>query len=195
MRFGKREVMLLALLMAIPVGTWWFIYRPHNLHEAELQRRIEAKQEKLSRLNRATGTIGDLREEISSLEEAVDFFRSKLPNEKEIDKVLQELWQMAEQNHLSTKSIRAIARNKQTSLTDENGPHGEQPIQMKLEGDFEGLYSFLLALENQPRIMRILKMTVQQPRDAPDGYVQAEFLMSVFFERSDGAVASAGGVR
>ncbi|MFP3936893.1 MAG: type 4a pilus biogenesis protein PilO [Phycisphaerae bacterium] len=195
MRFGKREILLLALLMAVPLGTWWFIYRPHNAYESELKRQIEAKQEKLRQLNRATGTIGDLREEISSLDEAVGFFRSKLPSEKEIDKVLQELWRLAEQNDLSTKSIRTIARNKQTSLTEDNGPHGEQPIQMKLEGDFKGLYSFLLELENQPRIMRILKMTVRTPKDAPQGHVQAEFVMSIFFEHSDDAVASAGGAR
>lgn len=195
MKFGKREALLLTLLMAVPLGTWWFIYRPYNAHKDDLQRQINVKQDKLRDLNRATATIGDLREEISSLEEAVGFFRSKLPSEKEIDKVLQELWRLAEQNDLTTKSIRTIARNKQTSLTDENGPHGEQPIQMKLEGDFTGLYSFMLAIENQPRIMRIVRMTVQTPKDAPEGYVQAEFIMSIFFEHSNDAVASAGGVR
>jgi hypothetical protein len=64
---------------------------------------------------------------------------------------------------------------------------------MKLEGDFKGFYSFLLSLENQPRIMRILKMTVRQPRDAPPGRIQAEFIMSIFFERSGEPLASAGG--
>lgn len=195
MKFGKREALLLALLMAIPLGTWWFIYRPYNAHKDDLQRQIDAKQDKLWDLNRATATIGDLREEIASLEEAVGFFRSKLPNEKEIDKVLQELWRLAERNDLTTKSIRTISRNKQTSLTDENGPHGEQPIQMKLEGDFTGLYSFLLELENQPRIMRIVRMTVQTPKDAPKGHIQTEIIMSIFFEHSNDAVASVGGVR
>jgi Tfp pilus assembly protein PilO len=193
MKFGKRQALLLVLLMAIPVGTWWFIYRPHNAYEAELKQQIEVKQQKLQQLNRATGTIGDLREEINSLQKAVGFFRSKLPSEKEIDKVLQELWRLAEQNELTTKSIRTITRNRNTSLTPEDGRHAEQPIQMKLEGDFKGFYSFLLSLENQPRIMRILKMTVRQPRDAPPGRIQAEFIMSIFFERSGEPLASAGG--
>ena len=35
------------------------------------------------------------------------------------------------------------------------GAHSEQPILMNLEGDFRGFYTFLQALERQPRIMRI----------------------------------------
>ncbi len=195
MKFGKRELLLLALLAAVPIGTWWFIYRPHNDYEAELIHEVEAKQQQLTRLNQATATIGDLREEISSLEEAVGFFRSKLPSEKEIDKVLQDLWLLAEQNELTTKSIRTIARNQSTTLTEEGGWHAEQPIQMRLEGDFIGLYSFLLELENQPRIMRILRMNVGVPRDGPPGHVEAEFVLSIFFEQGDESMAIAGGGR
>jgi Tfp pilus assembly protein PilO len=173
------------LLLAIPVGAWWFVFRPRSAGNAEMLQQIEAKRSKLQELNRATATIGDLRNEIASLEKGVAYFQSKLPSEKEIDKVLQEVWRLAEMNQLTTKSIRTMDRPGQMALlAPAEGPHAEQPITMKLEGDFIGFYSFLLALENQPRIMRIRKMTVKKPDKGAEGVIQVEFVMSVFFERS-----------
>ena len=64
------------------------------------------------------------------------------------------------------------------------GPHTEQPISVKLEGDFRGFYGFLQALETRPRIMRIKKLSLKKitDDDSPPGYVQANFVMSIFFE-------------
>ena len=59
---------------------------------------------------------------------------------------------------------------------------------MRLEGDFLGFYAFLQAMENQPRIMRIHKMELEKKSDAPQGHVQANFVVSVFFEPADKGV-------
>ena len=146
MKFRLREAVFTALLLVILVGTWWFVLRPNSRRNAEMIAQIAAKQEKLRELNQATGTIGDLKGEIASLDKAIHFFQSKLPNEKEIDKVLQEVWQMAERSQLVTKSIRTLQRTG--APRDAGGPN-EQPISMQLEGDYMGLYAFMQALENQ----------------------------------------------
>ncbi len=182
MKFGLRELIFAAVLMAIPLGAWQFIFKPRNLREQEMRQQIEAKQERLRALNYATANIGDLQKEISSLQSAIQYFQSKLPNEKEIDKVLQEVWQMAERNQLVTKSIRTLQR---TGGAAEAGSHCEQPISMQLEGDYMGLYAFMQALENQPRIMRIRSMTIRKPDKGGEGMVHATFIMSVFFEQSE----------
>jgi len=187
MKVGLREIIFIVLLMAIPVGSWWFIFRPHNAQEAQMLAEIEIKQEKLRALNRATATIGDLRKEIDSLEKALAFFRDKLPGEKEIDKVLKEVWLLAESNSLITKSIRTRQQTGNNSFASESGTHAEQPIAMQLEGDYLGLYAFLQALENQPRIMRICSMRLQKPKKGAPGTVQADFEMSIFFEKNQGA--------
>jgi Tfp pilus assembly protein PilO len=181
MKFGLREVAFAIVLMAIPLGAWHFVFRPTNAQDVELQRLIEAKQAKLRAVNRATAVIGDLQKKISSLQEAIQFFQSKLPNEKEIDKVLQEVWKIAETNQLTTKSIRTL--NRADYEKDPTVQHCEQPISMQLEGDYAGLYLFLQALENQPRIMRIRSMTLTKPDgDETDGSVHATLIMSFFFE-------------
>ena len=184
MKFGVREAAFALLLIVIPLGAWWFVFHPNDLLSAEMRKQIDAKQLKLRQLNRVTATVGDLKSEIASLKKAVIFFQSKLPNEKEIDKVLREVWNIAEESRLTTKSIRALKnRNYNTSSTPP-GPHSEQAIAMKLEGDFMGLYGFLQALENQPRIMRIHSLKLVHPDKADPGAVTADITMSIFFENN-----------
>jgi Tfp pilus assembly protein PilO len=182
MKLGLREIVFVVVLMGIPVASWWLVFRPANLHNAQVARRIEDRQQRLRELNEATATLGDLKQEIAALEEAIRFFQSKLPSEKEMDKVLREVWRLAEANHLATKSIRTLPVDDKVTT----GPR-EQPIAVQLEGDFRGFYSFLQALENQPRIMRINSMTLTKLKNAPEGQVQASFNMSIFFERAPGA--------
>ncbi len=172
------------VLMGIPVGTWWFVFRPLNAHDAEVRQQIDAKRGKLETLYRTAGTVEDRQREIGALEEAISRLEAKLPSKKEIDKVLRETWDLAENNSLTTKSIRPLRPNDENSITAGVGPHTEQPISVKLEGDFRGFYGFLQALETRPRIMRIKKLSLKKitDDDSPPGYVQANFVMSIFFE-------------
>lgn len=183
MRFGLREIIFIVLLMVLPVGAWWFVFRPQNALNAEMRTQIEVRQAKLRQLNQAIGSIGSLRTQIDKLTEAIDYFQSKLPNEKEMDKILQDIWRLAQDNHLHTDSIRTLDRSSSGGFVAEGGSQGEQPIIVRLTGDFRGFYSFLLALENQPRIMRIRKMIVESKKDGPAGCIEADFEMSIFFEQ------------
>lgn len=185
MKLGLREYLFFGLLVAVPVGAWWLVFRPHNVREDEMREQLEAKQAKLQALNRATGRIGNLQREIASLEKGISFFESKLPSEKEIDKVLREVWKLAEANQLTTKSIRTAKRAARSRYTAGARKAQEQPIEVKLEGNFLGFYSFLQALENQPRIMRIHKMELEEKSSAPRGEIQASFVVSIFFEPAD----------
>ncbi len=185
MKFGLREAVFALLLMGIPAGAWKFVFRPNNARNDEMLAQIEAKREKLNKLNRATATIGDLRKEITALDEAIKFLQSRLPNEKEIDKVLQEIWRLAEANRLNTKSIRTLRQKADIGFTGADAQHAEQPIAVQIEGNFLGFYTFLQSLENCPRIMRIRKMTLKKLKKAPQGHMQVDFIMSVFFERSN----------
>lgn len=184
MKFGLRETIFIVLLMLIPVGAWWFVFRPQNARNAEMHRQIETRQAKLRKINKTAATIGDLEKQIESLSEAIGYFKSKLPDEKEIDKILQEIWILAESNDLQAKSVRTrLRKSKQSGFLAEDSEQAEQPIVVQLVGDFRGFYAFLLALESQPRIMRIRTMNLEKKDKCPPGYVSAEFEMSIFFER------------
>ena len=183
MKFGLRETIFIVLLMLIPLGAWWFVFRPQNAENSKMRAEIEVRQAKLRELNEAMSTIGNLKTQIEELQGAIDFFQSKLPNEKEIDKIVQDIWRLAEENKLHTESIKSLQRSDKMSFLPADSTQGEQLIAVSLSGDFTGLYSFLLALENRARIMRIRKMNIEGEDDGQTGIVDANFEISIFFEQ------------
>jgi len=185
MKFTVREAILLGLLVAIPIGSWWLVLRPRNEQIEQARQDIDQKRSRLLKMSRADEAIDALNDDIAQYNEAIEFFRSKLPQEKEMDQVLREVWRLAQTHQLSTKSIRTLRQSGAVSTVAPTGPYAEQPIALELEGRFtEGLYPFLLDLENMPRIARIHRMKIAQLSDADDGQVSVQMIMSVFFERA-----------
>ena len=184
MRSGPREIVFIVLLIAIPFGAWRYVIRPRNARSEQIHQAIGAKQDELDVLGCTKAAIGDLKKDITELSEAMAFFQSKLPSENEIEKDLHSLWQLAKSNNLVTKGIRTRDRKK-TGIASLASPHCDQPLAMQLEGNFMDFYAFLQALEDQPRIMRVSDMKITEATNAPEGFIQAEFTMSVFLEAGD----------
>src|SRR5438874_2469403 len=183
MKFGIREIIFVVVMLGLLGSTNYFVFSKSNKKKADLLADIRQKQQALSNLQQATAGIEDLNNKIDELQKAITFFESKLPQEKEVDKILKEVWQMAEANQLTTKTIK--------TLKSQRGPsYSEQPIQMSLSGDFNGFYSFLLQLEKLQRITRVTEMNLQKINDR-DGEMQAQMTLSIFFEPDTGSVAGA----
>ena len=181
MKFGIREIIFVMVMLGLLGSTNYFVFSKSNQRKAERLAEIRSRQQKLGDLQRQTAGIDDVNRKIDELQQAITFFESKLPQEKDVDKILKEVWQMAEANQLTTKTIK--------TLKSERGPsYSEQPIQMSLSGDFNGFYSYLLQLEKLPRITRITNMNLQKINDR-DGEMQAQLTLSIFFEPDTGVVA------
>ena len=188
MKLGVREWILLGLLAAIPLGSWWFVFRPRNTEITKAKMDIKAKQAKLEQMNRAVEAKEALKSDIDAYNQAIEFFQSRLPQEKEMDQVLREVWHLAQVNNLSAKSVRTLKRSRGVTVVDPTGPYAEQPVVLELEGDFNaGLYSFLLDLEMRPRITRIHQMDIERLKNGSEGQIRVAMVMSVFFERNAGS--------
>ena len=174
MKFGIRELLFLCVMIGLLACAYLFVFNKANDKRKSLMADIEQKQASLSNLRHATTGIDDLNRKIAELQQAITFFESKLPQEKEVDKILKEVWQMAEANALQTKTIKTLKSERSSS-------YSEQPIQMSLAGDFNGFYSFLLQLEKLPRITRVTQMNLEKISDR-DGEMQAQLTLSIFFE-------------
>lgn len=182
MRLGLREKVYILLLTALPVAAWWFVLRENSARNAEMMAAIVSQQEKIRALPGVNRAIDRLEQDTDRLAKSNESFHSRLPTENDVDKVLQETWQLAESNQLTTKSIRTVENRSDASAMAI--PYGEQPIAMQIEGDFLGFYKFLLAIENQPRVMRIQRMDLKYvgPGKNAQGSVQADIQVSVFYE-------------
>ena len=184
MKPGLRELVFAAVLMGIPLAAWRLDLRPRGLRNEEMQAKIKDRHVKLSRVQRLAHEIGDLKRENAGHEKAVTLLRSRLPDAKEIDEVVKEVWRVAQANKLKPKSVRIVALNPSKRLTPAGGPYGEQPILVQLQGDFLGFYSFLTAMETKSRIMRVRKMTLKKLKNLPEGHMFATVEIAVFFERN-----------
>jgi type IV pilus assembly protein PilO len=174
MRFGFRELIFVIAMLGLLASSYLLVFQKATARRQALQTDIEHKQRALANLRQATAGIEDMNGKIDELQKAIAFFESKLPQEKEVDKILKEVWQMAEANSLQTRTVKTLKSERASG-------YSEQPIQMSLSGDFSGFYSFLLQLEKLPRITRVTGMELKKI-DERDGSMTANVTLSIFFE-------------
>jgi len=183
MKFGVRELTFVCILIGI-LGLAYSDFRKRDAERQDLEADTAKIRTELVSLKTATAGIEDLGRKIDDLQKAIDFFESKLPQEKEMDKILTEVSQMADANALQTRTVKTLRSEKTAN-------YSEQPIQMSISGDFNGFYSFLLQLEKLARITRVTQMNLQKI-DEHDGQMQAQMTLSIFFEPENGGQQVAG---
>jgi type IV pilus assembly protein PilO len=174
MSSGFRKVIFVILLLGVLAAGYHFLIREANTRLAKARQVLDAKRAKLVEFERATAQAEDLNKQLGQLDEAVRFFESKLPPTSEIHKVLEQVTLIAQKQGLDAKTIRAL------DAKDNNG-YVDQPLQMKLVGNFNSFYSFLLEMEKLPRIMKLRELKIQKDKDA-EGRIGAEFIVSIFFQ-------------
>ena len=183
MKFGIREIIFVVVMLGL-LGCSYFLVLTKAQQKVQAQeRKIEEKQKALADLDRATAGVSDVDRKVEELQEAIKFFEKKLPQEREMDLILKEVWQMAEQNRLTTKTIR-------TMKSVRGAAYSEQPIEMNLSGDFGGFYEFMLHLERLPRLTRVQNMTLEKI-NGREGQMEAKLTLSIFFEPETGGGYSA----
>jgi type IV pilus assembly protein PilO len=174
MKFGIREIAFVVVMLGILAAIKLVVWDKAQTKIMERERKTEDRLKALSDLERATSGVADVDRKVSELEEAIKFFEKKLPQERDIDQILKEVWNMAEQNQLTTKTIK-------TMKSQRGAAYSEQPIEMSLSGNFNGFYEFLLKLERLPRLTRINQLSLDKI-NGKEGEMEAKLVLSIFFE-------------
>jgi len=179
MRFGFREIVFLIVLLAVPVASYWFVFRPQNKEIERARQEIAQKEAMLRKLAQVTSQSEDLAALNTEIAEAISMIEAQLPSAKEVDVVLAQVAALAEENKLSLEKVKS---DKPVAAA----AYMEQPLKMVITGDFDGFYSFLLDLEKLDRITRMPDVDIERSRDV-DGAMEAEFTLSIYFEADEGA--------
>ena len=174
MKFGFRELLLIVLLLAIPVGAYIWVFKPADQNMKKQQAAIQNKKQKLENLQNAMSGIKDLDSEVQKLAQAVNFFEGKLPRRHEIHKILEQVTKIADNHQLDTHLFKTLKVKPFASYC-------EQPIEMEVYGDFDAYYQFLLDVEKLPRITKINKLEIEKDLDN-EGAMKAAFTLSIFFD-------------
>lgn len=174
MTSGMRKVVCFILVLGVTLIAYQYMIKPANEELVKAKDKVQKKLDKLQEFEKATAATKDLTEQLEKLQEAINFFESKLPGTSEIDKVLTNVTVIAQKQGLTSKAIKTLKRK-------ENSGYIEQPLEMQLVGNFNSFYSFLLELEKLPRIMKIRTLELDKQKEH-EGRVAAEVVMSIFFQ-------------
>jgi type IV pilus assembly protein PilO len=186
---GIRQFIFLVVLLAVPLASYFMVFKPQNQEIKKARGEIELKQTMLDKLRAATSQTADLEQANAEIRRSIEAIESKLPSTKELDNVLREVSTIAQKCGLK------VPRFKKN---DKSAPNGglarEQPLEVEITGDFDGFYRFMQDLEKIPRITKIPDMKLLRAdgkQTGTDGEIKATFTLTVFYQEA--AVAVAGG--
>ena len=80
MRIGLREAFLLAVLLALPLSSWWLVFRPQNADIAQARREIQHKQSMLAKVQQTTARTQDLQRENEEIRTQIESIEARLPS-------------------------------------------------------------------------------------------------------------------
>lgn len=174
LRFGLREFLLLGVLLALPLSSYWLVFRPQNAEIAQARREIEHKRQMLDKLRQTTAHNENLERANEEIKASIGAIEARLPSNKEVDAVVRQVSDLAVESGLAAPAI-------ESDKPVEASMFMEQPLKMKITGNFTGFYEFLMRLEQLPRITRIPDLRLTRANDA-DGHMKAEFTLSIYFQ-------------
>jgi Tfp pilus assembly protein PilO len=182
MKFGPRELIFIAVMLGLLGSSYFLVFNKANEKRQRIEAEIDRKQKALADLDRARVGVDDLKKKIDELQKAIVFFEGKLPESREMDKVLEDVTKLARDNGLEQRTFK-------TGKSQRAANYSEQPIEMTLAGEFEGFYVYLQQLERFERLTRVTRMNLTKMNER-DGAMQAQITLSIFFE-PDPATATA----
>lgn len=188
MNSSTRQILYVLVLLAVPISSWYFVFVPRNADIDKTNQEIKERESQLQQLATVVATMGDLRRAVNEGEAAIERVEAKLPSRRDVESMLEQVWQVARRNDLTVKSVKTMPSVTSTVYM-------ELPLKVELEGPFEGYYRFLLELETLPRITRIFNMHLKRPLQARTGESQqpgditAEFELSIYFSDESSTVA------
>ncbi len=170
-----RQFIFFLVLLAVPLTSFFLVFKPQNTDIANAKREIEHKEEMLEKLRDATSQTEDLQDANEEIRKRIETIEARLPSNKEMDNVLREVWNLAREQELRVPEFRKSDKPIRA------GDAMEQPIDIKISGNFDGFYQFLLTLEQLPRVTRITDLQIVRARDK-DGDMEAQFKVSIYYQ-------------
>ncbi len=171
MRVGIRAIIFTALVCGILGGTYALVVEPHLHQRRQMRKEIASMTAAIESLTRTTGELEHMEEAVNRQDRALAFYQTQLPDAGDANKAIPEITEMAGANSLQTVSIRAGDPRPR-------GQYVSQPMELCVNGDFNGFYSFLQQLEKLPHTIRVPQMSIDTANDIP-GDVHAVMTIEV----------------
>lgn len=154
-----QKVGMLCAAVALIVGLYWFlIYRDYSAKLDAKQAILTKKQQELNEQMVILADLPKFRQETADMKSKRQKALEQLPNEKDIDKLLEDISSLAIESGLEIllfKPQQEVKRNF----------YAEIPVELKLSGGYHDLALFYDKIASLPRIVNISDLLIEKPQE------------------------------
>jgi type IV pilus assembly protein PilO len=154
-----QKVGILCGAVALIVGLYWFlIYREYAAKLDAKQAVLTKKQQELNEQLVILADLPKFRQETADMKGKRQKALEQLPNEKDIDKLLEDISSLAIESGLEIllfKPQQEVRRNF----------YAEIPVELKLSGGYHDLALFYDKIASLPRIVNVSDLLIEKPQE------------------------------
>ncbi len=185
MNLGIRTACVLAVVVGLPVSSYFLVFKPTNKKLETDRAECEQKEKYLTKLHELGNRDADLEKANEDIHRSVKLIEARLPSSKDMDDLVRQISNLAGEAGLKALSIKS-------AKPVPAGIYMEQPLEIETSGKFVGFFTFMAQVEKLPRITRVHDLKVQgQTKD--DTELTAQFTLSIYFQDDKQVAGVAGG--
>ena len=157
----KSQLLVLSLLVIVImlVSYFYFFLKPKAAVLREILPEAAALDKEVMETGKLISNIDDFKKEISKLKKEVGQYETKLPTEKEITSILNQLSALASQEQVKIIGIRELGITRDDAEEKERA-YKEVPIEIEMKSGYHQLGRFINKIESSDRLMKIESLEI-----------------------------------
>jgi|KBSMisStaDraftv2_1062788.scaffolds.fasta_scaffold37128_2 type IV pilus assembly protein PilO len=159
----RAQLGLVAVLSAVGVGVFWYLYAdPYQTELNGKRAELRKTRAEIERSQKVARRLPEFQKGVGALESQLDALRMQLPEEQDVAELLRRVQAMATESRLTIRGFtpQAVTRKEL---------HAEWPIGLALEGTYHDLGAFLERVSKFPRIINVGNIKIESHENASSG--------------------------
>ena len=171
---GKKLIIGLGLLLLLGYFYWFYLLQPAVEKKAKLDEDLENISRRIATSQRVVGQIEQHKKEIARLEKSLQTILAKLPEQKEIPRLLTSVSEAGRDAGLDFVLFKPMA-----SVSKEF--YAEIPVKIEVEGEYNNIAVFFDSVANLPRIVNITDVGIKRGgKSSGENILHADCSMKIY---------------
>jgi len=171
---GKKLIIGLGLLLLLGYFYWFYLLQPAFEKKAKLDEDLENISRRIATSQRVVGQIEQHKKEIARLEKSLQTILAKLPEQKEIPRLLTSVSEAGRDAGLDFVLFEPMA-----SVSKEF--YAEIPVKIAVEGEYNNIAVFFDSVANLPRIVNITDVGIKREgKGSGENILRADCSMKIY---------------
>ena len=171
---GKKLIIGLGLLLLLGYFYWFYLLQPAVEKKAKLDEDLENISRRIATSQRVVGQIEQHKKEIARLEKSLQTILAKLPEQKEIPRLLTSVSEAGRDAGLDFVLFKPMA-----SVSKEF--YAEIPVKIEVEGEYNNIAVFFDSVANLPRIVNITDVGIKREgKSSGENILHADCSMKIY---------------